>query len=98
MLYDSRVIEVYYDHSRIVLHIRKPHSKAYTTIAEHMAHITREIKGFNKEDLLGQPKVIGTNTLQAATLILDNSIYVEQNYKSCFWYADATEKVWNPTS
>ncbi len=87
VLYDSRTIEVYYDHSRIALHIRKPHAKAYTTIAEHMPphhqHM-QEIKGFNKEDLLKQAERIGTNTLKAAALILDNSIYIEQNYKSCF--------------
>lgn len=87
VLYDKRVVEVYYDHSRIALHIRKPHSKAYTTIAEHMPpHHRRmkEIKGFNKEDLLGQAKRIGASTLRAATLILEGSIYIEQNYKSCF--------------
>ena len=87
VLYDSRVVEVYYDHNRIALHIRKPHSKSYTTIADHMPPHHRhmqEIKGFNKEDLLKQAERIGTNTLKAATLILDNSIYIEQNYKSCF--------------
>ncbi len=87
VLYDSRVVEVYYDHSRIALHIRKPHAKAYTTIADHMPPHHRhmhQIKGFNKEDLLKQAEGIGTNTLQAASLILENSIYIEQNYKSCF--------------
>ena len=87
VLYDSRVVEVYYDHGRIALHIRKPHSKSYTTIAEHMPPHHRhmqEIKGFNKEDLLKQAERLGANTLKAATLILDNSIYIEQNYKSCF--------------
>lgn len=87
VLYDSRVVEVYYDNARIALHIRKPNSKAYTTIAEHMPphhqHM-HEIKGFNKEDLLKQAERIGANTMKAATLILDNSIYIEQNYKSCF--------------
>jgi len=87
VLYDSRVVEVYYDNSRIALHIRKPHCKAYTTIAEHMPPHHRhmhEIKGFNKEDLLKQAERIGANTLKAASLILENSIYIEQNYKSCF--------------
>lgn len=87
VLYDSRVVEVYYDNARIALHIRKPHAKAYTTIADHMPphhrHI-QEIKGFNKEDLLKQAERIGVNTLKAASLILENSIYIEQNYKSCF--------------
>lgn len=87
VLYDSRVVEVYYDNSRIALHTRKPHCKAYTTIADHMPPHHRhmhEIKGFNKEDLLKQAGRIGANTLKAASLILENSIYIEQNYKSCF--------------
>ena len=87
VLYDNRVVEVYYDNSRIALHIRKPHSKAYTTIADHMPPHHRhmqQIKGFNKEDLLKQAGRIGTNTVKAATQILENSIYIEQNYKSCF--------------
>jgi len=87
VLYDPRVIEVYFANSRIALHIRKAHSKAYTTLAEHMPpHHQRmqEIKGWNKDDLLNQAKRIGTHTEQAATLMLDNSIYIEQNYKACF--------------
>lgn len=87
LLYDSHVVEAYYDHNRIALHIRKPHANAYTTMTEHMPPHHRhmqEIKGFNKEDLLRKLNVLETNTLKAATLILDNSIYIEQNYKSCF--------------
>lgn len=87
VLYDNHAVEVYYDNNRIALHIRKPHAKAYTTIGEHMPpHHQRmlEIKGFNKEDLLKQAAHIGTCTAQAAALMLDNSIYIEQNYKACF--------------
>jgi transposase len=87
VLYDNRVVEVYRDNNRIALHIRKAHKGAYTTLAEHMPpHHQRmqEIKGWNKEDLLAQAKAIGTNTFQAASLMLENSIYIEQNYKACF--------------
>jgi transposase len=87
VLYDNRVVEVYHDNNRIALHVRKAHKGAYTTLAEHMPpHHQRmqEIKGWNKEDLLAQAKAIGTNTFQAASLMLENSIYVEQNYKACF--------------
>jgi transposase len=87
VLYDNRTVEVYYDNSRIALHVRKAQTKAYTTLAEHMPpHHQRmqQIKGWNKDDLLAQAKAIGTNTLQAATLMLENSIYIEQNYKACF--------------
>ena len=87
VLYDASVVEVYLETERIALHIRKPHSKAYTTIAEHMPpHHQRmqQIKGWNKEDLLAQAARIGTATSQAAALMLENSIYIEQNYKACF--------------
>lgn len=87
ILYDNRAIEVYYDNNRIALHIRQPHAKAYTTIAEHMPpnhQRMKEIKGWNKEDLLSQAARIGIYAAQAATLMLDNSIYIEQNYKACF--------------
>jgi len=87
ILYDNRVVEVYYDNTRIALHIRKPHSKAYTTLAEHMPpnhQRMQQIKGWNKEDLLSQAVRIGTHTAQAAGLMLENSIYIEQNYKACF--------------
>ena len=87
ILYDSRAVEIYLDATRIALHLRKPHSKAYTTLADHMPpHHQRmqQIKGWNKEDLLAQATRIGNSTLQAATLMLENSIYIEQNYKACF--------------
>jgi transposase len=87
VLYDARVVEVYLGTERIALHVRKDHHKAYTTLAEHMPphhqHI-QQIKGWNKDDLLAQASRIGTSTLEAATLMLQNSIYVEQNYKACF--------------
>ena len=44
----------------------------------------QQIKGWNKEDLLAQAARIGTYTTQAAGLMLENSIYIEQNYKACF--------------
>lgn len=85
--YDSRTVEVYYDNSRIALHIRNAHTKAYTTLAEHMPphhqHML-QIKGWTRDDLLAKAKAIGPQTLQAALHILQSSIYIEQNYKSCF--------------
>ncbi len=87
VLYDSRVVEVYLISDRIALHVRKPHCKAYTTRVDHMPpHHQRmhTIKGWNKDDLLGRAIIIGPCVLQAATLMLENSIYIEQNYKACF--------------
>jgi hypothetical protein len=80
-------VEVYLDHERIAVHVRKNLNKAYTTLAEHMPpnhQRMKQIKGFNRDDLLAQASRIGPSALQAATLMLQNSIYIEQNYKACF--------------
>lgn len=88
VLYDSRVVEIYLDHERIALHSRsRLQQSAYTTLNEHMPpHHSRmkEIKGFNRDDLLAQASRIGSATRQAAAALLENSIYIEQNYKACF--------------
>ena len=87
VMYDNRSVEVYLNHERIALHIRRLPHKVYTTIAEHMppdhAHM-REIKGWNKDDLLAKAKLLGPSVHQAAVLILSNNFYIEQNYKACF--------------
>src|SRR5690606_11336825 len=87
VLYDAMTVEVYHGFDRIAVHPRKNINKAYTTLADHMPpnhQRMQQIKGWNKDDLLTQAGRVGSATLQAATLMLENSIYIEQNYKACF--------------
>lgn len=87
VLYDNNTVEVFYDYSRIALHIRKSTSKAYTTLTEHMPpnHVhMHQVKGWTKETLLSQAAKIGQYTSHAAEHMLASSIYIEQNYKACF--------------
>lgn len=87
VMYDEAVVEVYLEGSRVAVHSRRGHNKSYTTLAEHMPphhQKMRQIKGFNRDDLLAQATRLGQSVVQAATLMLENSIYMEQNYKSCF--------------
>lgn len=87
VIYDSSSVEVYSDGSRIAAHSRCGHNKAYTTLGEHMPphhQKMQQIKGFNRDDLIKQATRLGKHVVQAASLILENSIYMEQNYKSCF--------------
>jgi transposase len=87
VVYDNNAVEVYYDYGRIALHFRKSTNKAYTTLIEHMPpnHLhMHQIKGWTKEGLLLQSAAVGPYTRHAAEHMLDNSIYMEQNYKACF--------------
>jgi transposase len=86
VLYDARSVEIYYEHTRIALHIKSNMARAYTTIAEHMPsnhQIAMNIKGWTKADMLARAAQVGTATVRAVEHILDSSIYPEQNYKSC---------------
>jgi len=85
--YDSKLVEVYLDGQRIALHRKSLQQKAYSTLGEHMPphhHRMQQIRGFNKDDLLAMAGRTGEATRQAATLMLQNSIYIEQNYKACY--------------
>ena len=87
VLYDSRTVEIYYDHERIAMHIRSHAIKGWNTIAEHMPsnhQAMQERKGWTKEKLLYMAARIGQYTKYAAEHMLSNSIYIEQNYKACF--------------
>src|SRR5690606_20569253 len=75
------------DSTLIAVHRRQRQNKDYTTLTEHMPphhQKMQQIKGFNRDDLLAQATRLGQSVVQAATLMLENSIYMEQNYKSCF--------------
>lgn len=88
VLYDSGTVEIYLDLERIALHPRqKRHQSAYTTLDDHMPPNhgrMKQIKGFNRDDLLAMAGRVGPATTQAATTMLQNNPYIEQNYKACF--------------
>lgn len=87
VLYDNKTVEIYYDYTRIALHIRSAINRSFTTIEEHMPpnHLRMyEVKGWTKEGLLSQASRIGEYTRHAVEYMLSNSIYMEQNYKACF--------------
>ncbi|HTN37162.1 MAG TPA: hypothetical protein VL053_08810 [Arachidicoccus sp.] len=86
VLYDQPTLEIYLDLERIALH-RRTAKGSYITLKEHMPpnhSRMQQIKGFNRDDLLAQALRIGEPTHQVASIILQSSIYMEQNYKSCF--------------
>jgi hypothetical protein len=84
--YDNKTVEIYLDHQRIAIHVRRP-GRAYNTIGEHMPlnhQQARDAKGWTKDELIIKATRIGSRTAGVAELILGNSIYMEQNYKACF--------------
>lgn len=84
--YDNKTVEIYLEYERIAVHMRIP-GKGYSTIREHMPKNHQQAidaKGWTREELIAKAERIGKITALAAEQILSNSIYMEQNYKSCF--------------
>jgi hypothetical protein len=69
VLYDQKVVEIYYEHERIAIHFTRIHQKAYTTLGEHRPphhqHM-QQIKGFNKDDLLNMAQPYDTGSFTDA--------------------------------
>lgn len=83
--YNSHTLEVYYEQQRIAIHQRT--KKGYNTIEAHMPpnhQQAQQVKGWTREQLLEKAQRTGASTYSAAEIILSGSIYMEQNYKSCF--------------
>lgn len=85
--YDEKTVEIYLNHERIAFHVRSAARQAYHTLEAHMPtnhQEARSRKGWSKEELLEKALRLGPLTAQVAEKILATSIYMEQNYKSCF--------------
>ncbi|ULQ55456.1 IS21 family transposase [Flavihumibacter rivuli] len=85
--YDHRSVEIYHDHQRIAWHPRSVNGRGYTTLGEHMPPNHQAMaarKGWTQEGLLSKAYRIGPCVGSVAEKILGNSVYMEQNYKSCY--------------
>ncbi len=87
VLYDDKVVEIYYEHQRIALHQRTRQYSCYHTQSDHMPsnhqHV-HTVRGWTRHDLLLEAEKIGPSTRIAVEQVLQSSIYPEQNYKSCY--------------
>jgi transposase len=85
-VYDSDIVELYYQNTRIAIHTRsfKPH--AYTTIKEHMPQNHRyytEQRGWDGQYFTDQALLIGPNTHQYIVEVLKARYLTEQTYNGC---------------
>lgn len=86
VLYDDKVVEVYFEHQRIALHLRIRQHGSYHTQPEHMPsnHLhVKKVKGWTISDLLLAAEKVGPCTHMVIEQVLQSSFYPEQNFKSC---------------
>lgn len=86
MVYDSDMVEIYYNHERIALHARSYKAHDYTTQHDHMPESHRRIaeqKGWNPDHYLQKASENGPHTRRLFEKIMESKTTIHQAYGPC---------------
>ena len=83
MVFDERIVAVYYDNVRIAQHIRDRQPNGYTTIPEHMPPKHRKYGKWDPDRFLKWARSMGPETFACIKRVLEIRKHPEQAYKSC---------------
>jgi hypothetical protein len=85
-VYDTDIVEIYFQHQRIALHKRSYKQHGYTTVKEHMPEGHQhffEQRGWTADYFLKQAEKIGHCTHQYIQGVLLGKRFTEQTYNAC---------------
>ena len=83
IVYDERVVGIYWDNTRVAQHRRDRTPGGYTTLAEHMPPQHRWYAQWSPERFRSWARVVGPQTETLIGKILDSRTYAPQAYRSC---------------
>lgn len=85
-VYDTDIVEIYYQHQRIALHRRSYKEHGFTTVGDHMPsthQIYKFQQGYTPEYFLDQALRIGVAVHLYVGEVLKARAYTEQTYNAC---------------
>lgn len=83
MVYDERVVAIYYDNVRIAQHQRDRKPNKYSTLPEHMPLKHRMYAKWNPERFQRWARALGDEVERIVTEVLQGASYPPQAYKTC---------------
>ncbi len=83
MVYDDRVVAIYWDNVRVVQHRRDRSPNGYTTLPEHMPDHHRFYAEWSPERFRGWAATMGPETRELITKVLAAAAYPPQAFRSC---------------
>lgn len=86
VIYDTDVVEIYYQHNRIALHTRNYRKHDFSTVKEHMPDGHQkyyEQQGWTPLYFLNQSSRIGPSVRQYMEEVLKSRAFTEQTYNAC---------------
>ncbi|NOY09406.1 MAG: IS21 family transposase [Spirochaetes bacterium] len=95
IVYDKRIVAIYYDNIRIAQHARDYSSNGYTTNPDHMPENHRAYSGWSSERFLKWAKAIGEDTCKIIDKVLTSRKHPEQAYRVCLGILNLARKYGN---
>jgi len=92
MVYDERVVAIYYDNIRIVQHKRDYTPNGYTTVPEHMPPNHRFYAEWSPQRFRSWAKSIGEEALQVIEEVLRSRTHPEQAFRVCLGILSLAKK------
>lgn len=83
MVYDERIVAIYWDNVRVAQHRRDRTPNGYTTLPEHMPSQHRWYAEWSPERFLSWARAIGPETAELIGKVLSATSYPPQAYRSC---------------
>lgn len=86
VVYDTDIVEIYWQHTRIALHRRSFKKHDFTTVKEHMPdghQKYHEQQGWTPQYFLNQAAYIGPAVHQYLDEVLKSRAFTEQTYNAC---------------
>ncbi len=92
MVYDERIVAIYYDNIRIAQHKRDRRPNEYTTLPEHMPPEHRFYAEWSPERLCRWAKSIGEEVEQVIEKVLKSRKHPEQAFRVCLGILSLAKK------
>jgi hypothetical protein len=99
VIYDTDMVEIYYQHQRIALHRRSYKKHDFTTTCDHMPAGHKhffEQQGWTPEYFLEQAIRIGSSVHQYMDEVLKARAFTEQTYNACRGILHSTNSMVRP--
>jgi transposase len=95
MVFDERIVSLYYDNLRIAVHRRDRTPNGYTTIPSHMPENPRIYAGWNPKRFQNWAESIGMEVAQVIKKVLAGRKHHEQAFKVCMGILSLAKKYGN---
>jgi transposase len=83
IVYDERVVAIYYQNVRVAQHQRDRSPNGYSTLSEHMPDSHRRVTEWNPERFLSWAHDIGADVEEVIKRVLASRAYAPQAYRVC---------------